>query len=115
MEGERFYFALNPLLKGEMVSRYYNGTLTEDKVLYQITPKGRNNYQDYLKHEHEKLEEEIFKVRAKLKRGIGNPSLLEMQYDEIFDKLVSTRKKIILLSKENRDLFRDLLTFKEIR
>lgn len=94
LKGERFYFALKPLLQTEMVSSYYEGTLTEDKVLYQITAKGKANYKDHLILESEKLEEEMFKIRAKVKRGIGNPSLLQMQHEQIFDKLLSTRKKI---------------------
>jgi hypothetical protein len=95
LEGERFYFALKPLLKAEMVSTYCCGTLTEDKVLYQITSTGRANYQNYLILESEKLEVEMFKIRRKLNQGIGNSPLLEMQYDQAFEKLISTKKKII--------------------
>ncbi len=98
LEGKRFYKALAPLLRREMISNYSEDALIEDKILYRITTKGKNNYLDYLELQYEELEKERHYLG---KITISQDGENGKAYDEVCRKLQSIRKEIALLTSNH--------------
>ena len=86
---ERFYSAMQDLLAEEIITAY--GNYTDGRILYELTPKGQQNYQEYLKLEHQQLEKQM----AWLHRKLSIHSIKEEEYLEVCTQLQLIRKEMI--------------------